>query len=260
VFEQVEKLTFEAGAMLKDYFNKPHLKIMSKADESPVTEADYAVSDFFKEKLASFGIPVVTEESQPGHIPKGDFWIIDPLDGTRYFIEKAEYYAVLVAKISNGRPVMGFTYFPHMNLMFSAEKGRGAFMNGERIYNNSTRTDLIAYSLGFHLKPQGQELMKKMNVKEIRQLESILKVGKMASGEVDFYPRFGTTYEWDTASGQILLEEAGCQMFDVNTQRPLEYGKTNYKNNGYVAFRNDLMVKVSEAFRDLKWRRASDGH
>ena len=77
---------------------------------------------------------------------------------------------------------------------------------------------------------------------------------------MDFYPRFGTTYEWDTASGQILLEEAGCQMFDVTTQRPLKYGKPHYKNNGYVAFRDDLAPQVAEAFRDLKWRRSSDGH
>jgi len=246
--------------MLKGYFKKPDLRIMSKADDSPVTEADYAVSDFFKDKLAPFGIPVVTEESQPDHRPTGDFFIIDPLDGTRYFIDGADYYAVLVAKISDGSPVMGFTYFPQMDLMFSAEKGRGAFLNGARIYNTSTRRDLIAYSLGFHLKPQGADLIKKMNVHEVRQQESILKVGYMAQGQVDFYPRFGTTYEWDTASGQILLEEAGCQMFDVTTQRPLKYGKPNYKNNGYVAFRNDLAPQVAEAFRDLKWRRSSDGH
>jgi 3'(2'), 5'-bisphosphate nucleotidase len=260
VFEQVEKLTVEAGQMLMSYFKKPDLRITIKADESPVTEADYAVSDFFKEKLAHLNIPVVTEESQPEERPKGDFFIIDPLDGTRYFINGDEHFAVLVALISEGAPIMGFTYFPAMQLMFSAAKGRGSFMNGDKISNQSQRTALIAYSLGFHNRPQGQELIKKLNIEEVRIQESVLKMGYMARGDVDFYPRFGTTYEWDTASGQILLEEAGCQMFDVNTLRPLKYGKTAYKNSGYVAFRTDLAPKVTELFRDLKWRRSSDGH
>lgn len=253
--EFVEKLTLEAGQMLMSYFKKPGLQITIKPDSSPVTEADLAVSDFLKEGLAPLGIPVVTEESQPSQIPDGDFFIIDPLDGTRYFIDGTEHFAVLIGLISNRRPVMGFTYFPRKNFMFVAEKGRGSYFNGDPISHQQKRRDLIAYSMGFHLKPQAEPLLKKLNVTEVRQQESVLKLGYMARGDVDFYPRFGRTYEWDTASGQILLEEAGCLFWDIRTLQPLLYGKSEYKNSGFIVFRQDLESQVRDVFTGLEWRK-----
>jgi len=253
--QQVEQITYDAGKLLMSYFKKPDLKIVIKADNSPVTEADWAVSDFFREKLAPLNIPVVTEENFPPQAPEGDFFIIDPLDGTRYFIDQAEHFAILIALISGGRPTMGFCYFPAMNVMFSAEKGHGAFFNGSRIQHTQMREKLIAFSLGFHKRPEAAALMKKMNIHEIREQESALKMGYMARGDVDFYPRFGNTYEWDTAAGQIVLEEGGCEMFDVHTMQPMKYGKPNYKNRGFVAFRRDLEPLVRDMLKDLELKK-----
>lgn len=257
--EKIEKITVQAGDILLRYFKKPDLHIIRKDDGSPVTEADYASNSFLLEQLQLLGIPIVTEETQPDEIPKGDFFIIDPLDGTQYFIDQAPHFAILLALISNGSPVMGVSYFPVTGLLFSAELGKGSFLNGQPIRNSQTREALISYSSGFHLKPQAQPLMQALNIQEVRNQESILKMCNMARGDADFYPRFGNTYEWDTASGQILLEEAGCRVMDVKTLQPMKYGKTNYLNNGFVCYRQDLEPKVAQLFKDFSWKRESHG-
>lgn len=244
MLKEITDLTYEAGELLIAHFGKKSLKIFTKPDLSPVTEADYQVSDFFIEKFARFGLPVVTEEKVPEVPINGDYFIIDPLDGTRYFIDQEEHFAILVALISNHRPVLGVTYFPAKKMMYVAEKGKGAFLNDQPIYNRQTRTDLIAYSAGYHNHPKAVDLMRAMNITVVKEQESILKMTLLAQGEADFYPRFGKTYEWDTASAQILAEEAGCRIFDVKTAQPLLYSKPNFKNGGFVLFRNDLEDQV----------------
>lgn len=253
MLKEITDLTHQAGELLLAQFGKKSLKIFKKEDASPVTEADYEVSDFFIEKLKPFGLPVVTEEKVPEFAPQGDYFLIDPLDGTRYFIDQEQHFAVLVALISKKRPVLGVTYFPAKNLMYVAAQGEGAFLNGQRIFNSQTRTDLIAYSTGFHKRPEAQELIQAMNITSIKEQESILKMTLLAQGEADFYPRFGKTYEWDTASAQILAEEAGCKMWDVTTSAPLEYSKPDFKNKGFVLFRQDLVDQVQTVL--AKWNR-----
>lgn len=255
MLQKVEDLTKDAGKILMGFFNKKDLKIFTKEDASPVTEADYAVSDFFIQKLQMFGCPVITEEKVPEQIPDGDYFIIDPLDGTRYFIEGAQHFAILVAFVSRRRPIVGVTYFPALDLLYTAEKGKGAFLNGQKIYNRETRADLVAYSSGFHRRPEAAELIHSMNIKKIKEQESILKMTKMAAGAADFYPRFGKTYEWDTASAQILAEEAGCSVWDVRTAQPLEYSKPRFKNHGFVVFRNDLESKVIDILKTFNEKR-----
>lgn len=251
----IEESAREAGALLMKHYKNPNLKIVTKPDDSPVTEADMEASQFLIQKLAHLRIPVVTEECVPEQVPQGDFFIIDPLDGTRYFIEHSDSFAVLIALISNQRPIAGAAYFPAMDLMYSAEKGKGAFENGKKIFNGRTSTQLRAFTTGFHRHPQGTQLMADLNIVDVEEVGSILKMGYMARGDADFYPRFGKTYEWDTAAGQIILEEAGCQVWGAQTLKPLEYGKPQFLNSHFVCFRNDLQGKVTEVLKNLKWKK-----
>lgn len=259
MLKEITALTREAGDILLGHFGKKDLKIYTKGDASPVTEADFAVSDFFVEKLKPYGCPVVTEEKIPDQAPDEDYFLIDPLDGTRYFIDGESHYAILLALISNRRPVLGITYFPSKQLMYVAQKGQGAFLNERRIFNSETRQDLVSYSAGFHKHPDALALVSAMNIKTIKEQESILKMTMMAEGNADFYPRFGKTYEWDTASAQILVEEAGCVVWDALTAQPLEYSKPNFKNNGFVVFRADLESKVVEVLRAFNEMRSQRG-
>lgn len=259
MLKEITDLTREAGSLLLSHFGKKDLKIFTKDDSSPVTEADHEVSDFFIEKLKPFGLPVVTEEKVPEVAPSGDYFVIDPLDGTRYFIDREPHYAVLVGLISNHRPVLGVTYFPAKNLMYVAEKGKGAFLNDKKIFNSQTRQDLVSYSVGYHKHPDAAALIESMNIKTIKEQESIIKMTKLAEGEADFYPRFGKTYEWDTASAQILAEEAGCTVWDSATMQPLLYSKPNFKNTGFVVFRSDLKDKVAGVLKTFNESRKQRG-
>lgn len=255
MLKTIESSAREAGQRLMTYYKKKDLRIITKPDDSPVTEADLDASDFLIRTLAPLGLPVVTEEKVPGEIPDGDFFIIDPLDGTRYFIEHNDSFAVLIALISNKKPVAGAAYFPALDMMYSAEKGKGAFENGQPIYNHRQNTALKAFSTGFHRHPRGTQLMEALNIVDVQDIGSIIKMGYMARGDADFYPRFGKTYEWDTAAGQIVLEEAGCQVWDVKNLQPLTYGKTDFLNPHFVCFRNDLQKKVEDTLKTIEWKR-----
>jgi 3'(2'), 5'-bisphosphate nucleotidase len=259
MLKEITDLTHEAGEIALRYFGKKDLKIYTKDDLSPVTEADYKVSDFFIEKLKSFGLPVVTEEKVPDVAPSSDYFVIDPIDGTRYFIDQEKHFAILVALISKNRSVMGVTYFPASGLMYTAEKGKGGYLNGKKIMNSQTRSDLVSYSAGYHKHPDAAELIKAMNIKTMKEQESILKMTRLAEGDADFYPRFGKTYEWDTASAQILTEECGCTVWDTRTLQPLEYSKPMFKNHGFVSFRNDLKDKVVEVLTTFNQKRGENG-
>ena len=254
--ENITKNVVEAGDILLKHYKKPHLKIYTKEDQSPVTEADYEVSDYFLQVLEKYGKPIVTEEKIRSVDVEEDYFIIDPLDGTRYFIDGEDHYAILLALVSRRRPIMGITYFPALNLLYTAQKGQGSFLNGAPIANTQTRQNIVAFSAGFHKRIEAQELIHHLKIQTVMEQESVLKMTRLAEGVADFYPRFGRTYEWDTASTQILLEEAGCSVYDVHTLRPLEYSKKEYKNNGFVVFRNDLKQGVLEALGSLQLKRS----
>jgi 3'(2'), 5'-bisphosphate nucleotidase len=251
----VEATAREAGQLLLSYFKKPDLKVETKKDGSYVTEADFAASDLIIERLKALGYPVVSEEDIPESRMGNDYFIVDPLDGTKYFAEGIDTFATLIGFVFQGKPVLGVAYFPELDLFFSAETGKGCYLNGKKIFNTPSEKPIVAYSSGFHHKAQAQEMLKSLNVGEIKEEGSVLKLCRLAQGLADFYPRFGPTSEWDTGACQVIMEEAGCSLWDLKELRPLTYGKENYLNLGFVAFRNDLEAKVVEIFKDLKWKR-----
>lgn len=253
----VEATALEAGQLLLKFYKKPDLKVETKKDGSFVTEADFAASDLIIERLKGLGYPVVSEEDIPETRTGNDYFIVDPLDGTKYFAEGKDTYATLIGFIKDGIPVLGVAYFPTLDLFFSAESGQGCFLNGKKIFNEPSEKPLVAYSSGFHHKAQAQEMLKKLNVGEIKEEGSVLKLCRLAQGLADFYPRFGPTSEWDTGACQVIMQEAGCSLWDLKDLAPLTYGKENYLNLGFVAFRNDLESKVVEIFKNLHWKRGS---
>src|SRR5579883_510292 len=182
--------------------------VRQKDDKTPVTEADLAAERVVVAMLqAAFpDIPIVSEETVPedGFVPPAArFWLVDPLDGTREFVARNDEFAVLIGLVEAGRPVLGGVVVVH-----------------SRSHENSRR--LAEY---FEGRP----------IKERRICGSALKFGMLAAGEADFYPRFGTTMEWDTAAGQAVLEAAGGSVAALDGT-PLAYGKPGLKNEGFLAW------------------------
>jgi len=222
-------------------------EVTQKDDKTPVTEADLASERVIVEILrqACPDIPVVSEETVPEAgfaSPAARFWCVDPLDGTREFVARNGEFAVLIGLIEHGRPVLGVVHGPAAGVTY-AGYGPGTAMrrlNGGEFVPIRARAPapegiVVVHSRSHENSRRLAEYFEGRSVIERQQCGSALKFGVLAAGEADFYPRFGTTMEWDTAAGQAVLEAAGGHVFGLDGA-PLSYGKTGLKNDGFLAW------------------------
>ena len=233
-----------AGNIVMSFYRKDQIDFSYKKDKSPLTMADIASNNFIVNELESnFSYPILTEESPvPYNIRKSwsKFWLVDPLDGTKDFIEKNDEFTVNIALINNRRPVLGVVNVPALGITYWAEKGEGAYKNGKRIYNKSNRKNLIGTDSRFHSTKETKEFFKNNSIKKVVRYGSSLKLCKLAEGEIDIYPRLNGTKEWDTAAPDILLAEAGCSLVSYPDRKNLVYNKLKIANPFFVASRNGL--------------------
>lgn len=244
MLNSVRALAAQAGQEILRFYQSGDWTVQAKADDSPLTQADLAANAILVEGLSRLtpDIPIVSEESDPQSIPVAErFWLVDPLDGTRDFVARQDTFVVSVGLIENGSPVYGVIYAPVFGQTWWAAKGRGAFAEDQPIRNTSRRTSLIAAG-SRSLRSERMEMFdQRFDIKEVLRYGSALKFCRLAEGEVDLYPRFGPTSEWDTAAGQLIAEEAGCKVLDVSSGQRLRYGKPGYLNaDGFMASREDL--------------------
>lgn len=226
--------------------------VRDKPDASPVTLADEAAEKIILADLATLApqIPVVAEEAvAAGRVPvvTDRFFLVDPLDGTREFISHRDEFTVNIALIENGEPVLGVVFAPARRELFwgDVRTGRAGHIDadpdgtmpsmGSAI---STRTPpaegLTAVASRSHRTPETDALLAEYPVKEFRSIGSSLKFCLVAAGEADFYPRVGTTMEWDTAAGHAVLLAAGGSVTGLEGE-PFRYGKPGFKNGNFLA-------------------------
>ena len=244
MIEKIIKIAKTAGNVVMSYYNSDQVDISMKKDKSPLTEADIASNKFIVNELESnFSYPILTEENPvPYNTRKSwkKFWLVDPLDGTKDFIEKNDEFTVNIALINNHRPVLGVVNVPALGITYWAEKGEGAYKNGKRIINKSNRKNLIGSDSRFHSTKETKKFFKNNSIKKVVQYGSSLKLCKLAEGEIDIYPRLNGTKEWDTAAPDILLAEAGCSLVSYPDRKNLVYNKLKIENPFFVASRNGL--------------------
>jgi 3'(2'), 5'-bisphosphate nucleotidase len=222
-------------------------EVTQKDDKTPVTAADLASEQIVVEMLTSAfpEIPIVSEETVPEagfESPAARFWVVDPLDGTKEFVARNGEFAVLIGLIENGRPVLGVVHGPALGVTYVAHgpgtamrrKDRGDFapIHAEAPAPNGV---VVVHSRSHENSRRLGEYFTGRPILERHVCGSALKFGVLAAGEADFYPRFGTTMEWDTAAGQAVLEAAGGHVFGLDGA-PLSYGKPGLKNDGFLAW------------------------
>lgn len=238
-------LAIQAGQAIMDHY-AAGVTVTHKEDNSPVTAADQDA-----EKLILAGLrkcapdtPVVSEEAAAaGHIPEfGDrFFLVDPLDGTKEFINKNGEFTVNIALIENRQPVAGVVYAPAKNRMFYAygpgeayeqmitPSAEGLAENGNEPVRITARAPgedgLVVIASRTHRDTKTDEYLSLYKVKEFLAAGSSLKFCLVAAGEADIYPRHGRTMEWDTAAGHAVLAAAGGSVTMLDGS-PLLYGKT----------------------------------
>ena len=246
MIEDVKILAEAAGREIKKIYDGTTWTVTIKKDDSPITQADLRANEMIIEGLAKLSNDlIVSEEGElPSSLPNR-FWLVDPLDGTRDFVAKQDTFCVCIALIEDGKPILGVIHSPVTDELWWAEKGKGAHNRERQIHNARTNlTELIAVGSRSIPSDRMQRLYDVFGIAKVDRFGSALKFCKMAEGLYDVYPRFGPMMEWDTAAGQIIAEEAGCKVIDINTEQPLLYGKHALENRGFLCTRADLMLEA----------------
>ncbi|TBN09485.1 3'(2'),5'-bisphosphate nucleotidase [Agrobacterium cavarae] len=222
-------------------------QVTYKNDCSPVTEADERAEEVILSALARDfpRIPVVAEEAAAsGHIPeiKGDFFLVDPLDGTKEFISDKQDFTVNIALIRDGTPVLGVVYAPALGVAWTGEKetARKLFISGEfeSVSNHSIRCRAkppmpVAVISRSHCTPKTEAFVAENGLIDSISIGSSLKFCMLAEGAADVYPRFSRTMMWDTAAGDAVLRAAGGITLDM-AGLPLRY-EINQSNDDMLA-------------------------
>lgn len=254
----IRKLSIEAGDKIMEIYNADDFDVKVKSDDSPVTEADEAADALISAGLrAAFpDVMLVTEEQSASHKEKGDtFLIVDPLDGTKEFINRRGDFTVNIALVEKGVPTRGVVYAPARNRMFytladgSSVEEMGPFTaetQGEvqpiRVADSDNEALMVVASKS-HRDAATDAYINKYKVKDSKSAGSSLKFCLVATGEADLYPRVGRTMEWDTAAGHAVLSGAGGKVVCFEDHTPLRYGKEGYANPFFIAYAPGVDLK-----------------
>lgn len=253
-----ERLAVEAGRRILQVRDRG-VTTETKSDSSPVTEADRAAEAIIltglREALPGMGC-VAEEETAAGVVcdtAAGEFILIDPLDGTREFINGKPDFTVNIALVREGAPVVGTVYAPMRGEMFSGRPGHATMARVGADFFATERRDISVRHLPerptvvasrSHRTPETDAFIETLGDTEICSIGSSLKFGLLARGDADFYPRLGRTMEWDTAAGDAVLRAAGGQTLTLDG-KPLVYGKRNQAND--TDFANPWFFACSSA-------------
>jgi 3'(2'), 5'-bisphosphate nucleotidase len=227
-------------------------EVQRKADQSPVTAADHAAEAIILERLRQVAadVPIVAEEEvAAGRLPAigSEFFLVDPLDGTKEFIQRNGDFTVNIALIRDGAPVLGVVYAPVTSGLFIGNVTDGWAQRSRqptdtkqatprqpiRVRSPPARGLTVVVSRS-HATPETETYLARYAVAERVSVGSSLKFCLVAAGEADLYPRLGPTMEWDTAAGQAVLVAAGGSVL-AQGGVPLAYGKPGLRNSNFIA-------------------------
>ena len=250
---EVSNIALNAGREIMNYYDS-NSNVLTKEDKSPLTEADLASNNIIIEKLRLLNdnIPILSEESLVEWEERKNwntYWLIDPLDGTKEFLNKNGEFTVNIALIKNTEPILGIIYSPFLSELYFAQKDQGAYKincsktiksleNSVKILSNNKKKsdEIIIIGSRSHSNNKFNEWINQ-NYKNYKILQkgSSLKFCEIANGKADLYPRFGPTSEWDIAAGHIILEEAGGFLKTFENQSIKYNSKENLINPEFLA-------------------------
>jgi 3'(2'), 5'-bisphosphate nucleotidase len=229
--------------------------VITKADDSPLTQADLAADRIISEGLKALDLswPILSEESATiafdARRDWQSFWLVDPLDGTKEFIKRNGEFTVNIALIENGKPVLGVVYAPALDVCYYAAHGEGAFVQCGTGAAQKIATQLPAdgeavkvVASRSHLDERTSMLLAKLGDYECISMGSSLKLCLVAEGAAHLYPRTGPTMEWDTAAAHAVVNEAGGLVQDLCGQE-LRYNKADLHNPEFFVY-----AKLSNQF------------
>lgn len=237
-----------AGEAIMVVYADPAYAVMTKSDNSPLTQADLAADKVIKAGLESLqlGWPVLSEESaEMPYETRQDwsrFWLVDPLDGTKEFIKRNGEFTVNIALVENGQPILGVVYAPVLDVCYYAAQGAGAFIkrgsepeHAIKVETSVEGETIKVVASRSHADERTTALLQKLGAYECVSMGSSLKLCLVAEGAAHFYPRLGPTMEWDTGAAHAVVKYAGGTVCD-QLGAELQYNKTDMHNPEFFVF------------------------
>ncbi len=253
------EIAYKAGQAILDIYRQP-FDVELKPDNSPITIADKSAHQIIADGLSFTQVPLLSEEGihTPYDIRKvwPYYWLIDPLDGTKEFINRNGDFTVNIALIHNQLPIFGVVYAPVPGMMYWGSSQGSYRLNvlnnnidfsnpqsfksiSEKLPLNQKHNGFIVLGSRSHMNESTTAFINNLRIKhpELQFISrgSSLKFCTLAEGNADLYPRFSPTMEWDTAAGHAVAAFAGCSVFQPDNQQPLLYNKQSLLNPSFIA-------------------------
>ena len=257
LMQVLRRLALEAGARIMEVYAGADVAVRAKADASPVTEADEAADALIAEGLAEAfpRLPIVTEEQAATHGQQvTTFLIVDPLDGTKEFVQRRGDFTVNIAYVADGVPVRGVVYAPARGrLFYTLPDGRSVEEEGPFDLDRPGAQRALSVAVPdnralrivaskSHRDQATDDYISRYGIGDLKSAGSSLKFCLVAAGEADLYPRLGRTMEWDTAAGDAVLRGAGGQMVTLDDHAPIVYGKPGFENPHFLAYAPGVLL------------------
>jgi 3'(2'), 5'-bisphosphate nucleotidase len=250
-------------------FYKKDIDIEFKDDNSPITLADNYSNNTILKQLLPYKIPILSEESDQKIYSErkqwSRYWLIDPLDGTKEFINKSDEYTVNIALMDSNYPILGVVFAPAKDLLFYGSDSSGAYKvekvseksvndlfndnHREKLPNHHDNSFPVLVCSKSHLNTETARFIERIekcvgNIKT-ENYGSSLKLCMVAEGSADIYPRLGPTMEWDTAASNAIIEASGMTILQYPQMKKMEYNKENLLNPYFIVFNNKMSKIVA---------------
>mgnify|MGYP000300664612 CR=1 FL=1 len=245
----------EAGVLIMNYY-KADYEIRDKGYHNPVTTADHAADSYLKKVLMEarpeYGWLSEETVDSPDRLNKDSVWVVDPLDGTKEFIEGVPNFVVRVALVENGMPIVGVLYNPVTKDTFAAAKGEGAFLNDKPIHcvtKDSVGDMVILNSRSETRRGLWEPFANTFG--ELRAIGSVAyKLGLTAAGKADIFASLRPKNEWDICAGNCIINEAGGKLIDLNGNIRRYNQEYTIIEPGLIAGETEAVAKVMNVFKD----------
>ena len=259
IYTLAVQAALEAGKAILDVYEREDFEVEKKADQSPLTLADRKANEIIVAALEKSDIPILSEEGK--EIPFmnrswwSQFWLVDPLDGTKEFIKRNGEFTVNIALVKEGRASFGVVYAPVLKTLYVGLEGKGAY----RCSDEKNFTQAFEYLIQFadqlpvsqpdpdffrvvasrsHYNQETSDFVDTLDRggKELSLVSSgsSLKLCLVAAGDAEVYPRLGPTMEWDTGAAHAIAIEAGRKVLCFDTRESLRYNKENLLNPFFI--------------------------
>ena len=228
---------------------KTNFSTFLKKDYSPVTEADLAANSIIINELTKHNIPIISEEiKNESFVDRRlyeEYWLIDPLDGTKQFVSGENEFTVNIARIKKNKAIEGVIYLPVDKTLYYGHLKLGAykfnFENKKTVrlpYKNTSKLTVVASKS--HMNKETENFLDKIKEKipetDILHTGSSIKICKIAEGSANLYPRLGSIKEWDIAAGHAILKAAGGNIYNLNDFTEITYNlNADLKTPNFIA-------------------------